>query len=141
VGGDRQSSETTAYRNVHAPKSESLEETKNLRRSRRADPEISAERVVLDVPFDDAEEDDQEVTAAFRPSRILRDHSEASGSPQGVESSAIVHGTISQSGVNARRKHFWNYTRPPRRALARLAQVMALIALVVWGLSHLLVRM
>lgn len=102
---DLDSAETTTYRGAQALASEPLEETKNLRRKPPVDPEISVERVVLDVPFDDDRDDDQEMTTAFRPSRLMRQ------------------------------------VRPPRRALARLAPVMALIALVVWGLSHLLVRM
>lgn len=112
-----------------------------LWRAETAGPESSVERLALHAPFGAAEnDDDQEVTTAFRPSLILRSSALANGTAQLGNASVIIDGNVTQSGVNPRADFFQSHEKRPRRALAHVALVMVLIALVVWGLSHLLVR-
>lgn len=124
---------------------DALEETRNWRRNKRpegATSEISTERVVLDVPFDGTESDDeQEVTRAFRPSRFLGP-SVGRGAPlPSFETRSAANELLSSSGVQPHMGHVQRSERRSRRVLARAVLVMVVVAVLVWGLSHLLVRM
>jgi hypothetical protein len=137
-----ESSERIVRRTATESRGDALEETRNWRRGKPQEAEVSTERVVLDVPFDGPESDDeQEVTRAFRPSRFLGSSASCGGPLPSFEIRNAAKEPISSSGVQPHTGHVRRSEGRSRRLIVRAALGMVFVAVVVWGLSHLLVRM